>query len=415
MATKEATSGRPRALIVGAGIAGLATATRLHAAGWEPIVVERAAGRRTGGYFVALSGVGRHAAQRLGSVDLMPDRWPETGRNYDGDRSGRRHRSMSLGEQVGAPRVMLRGDIERAVFQRLPSDVEIRYSSQPTRIVQDGHGVTVTVSNSATGAVTTDHVDLLVGADGLRSSVRDLVFGPPEKFLHPLGYVVAANILDKPLTGLDAHDGISLVEVGRAAFVFGFSDGTQSAFFNYRPKDVDAEFTRPAAESLRAAFGPQPYGQLLGELLDQFEAASDHLFDSTHQVKMSTWHQGRVVLVGDAAWCPTLYSGLGASSALAGSSLLGDMLERYPTDLPLALAEWETTLRPHIDKFQEYCFTMRPFFMADTAEELALRTERMATLADKETRERFFATEEQLEIARWKNMDIVPLTMVGVA
>jgi 2-polyprenyl-6-methoxyphenol hydroxylase-like FAD-dependent oxidoreductase len=291
--------------------------------------------------------------------------------------------------------------------------VEIRYSARPSQIMQDEQGVTVTISNSETGATTTEHVDLLVGADGIHSAVRATVFGPPEDFLQPLGYVIAANLLDKPLTGLDTHDGVGFVEVGRAAFVFGYSDGTQSAFFNYRPNDIDAEFARPAAESLRAAFGPEPFGPLLTELLDQFEAAPDHLFDSTNQVKMPTWHQGRVVLVGDAAWCPTLYSGLGASSALAGASLLGDMLELHPTDLPGALAEWESTLRPHIDWFQEYCFTLRPFFMADTDEELAQRAEQMAELVDPAARDAFFATEEQVETARRKNVDIVPLSKVG--
>ncbi|MFE1589282.1 hypothetical protein [Streptomyces sp. NPDC059402] len=43
---------------------------------------------------------------------------------------------------------------------------------------------------------------------------------------------------------------------------------------------------------------------------------------------MDTWHTDRVVLLGDAAWCLTLYSGMGASTAMAGADLLGTLLQR---------------------------------------------------------------------------------------
>jgi 2-polyprenyl-6-methoxyphenol hydroxylase and related FAD-dependent oxidoreductases len=69
---------RPRrALIVGLGISGLAAALRLHQIGWQVEIIERAPARRTGGYFIGLFGAGRHAAQRLGLLDLLHDRSPE--------------------------------------------------------------------------------------------------------------------------------------------------------------------------------------------------------------------------------------------------------------------------------------------------------------------------------------------------
>src|SRR4051812_24761509 len=75
-------------------------------------------------------------------------------------------------------------------------------------------------------------------------------------------------------------------------------------------------------------------------------AGPDHLFDSVRQVKMPSWHRGRVVLVGDAAWCVTLYAGMGATSGIAGGELLGPMLQRHPGDLPGALHAWEARMRP---------------------------------------------------------------------
>ena len=59
------TSNSRNALIVGAGIAGLSAASALKKAGWNPVVIERSAHRRRGGYFIAMFGCGRIAAERL--------------------------------------------------------------------------------------------------------------------------------------------------------------------------------------------------------------------------------------------------------------------------------------------------------------------------------------------------------------
>ena len=67
---------------------------------------------------------------------------------------------------------------------------------------------------------------------------------------------------------------------------------------------------------------------------------------------MPRWSAGRVVLLGDAAWCVTLFAGHGAALALAGADDLGAALRRHADDLPAALAEWETGLRPEVSKRQ---------------------------------------------------------------
>ncbi|SEG15199.1 2-polyprenyl-6-methoxyphenol hydroxylase [Nonomuraea solani] len=358
--------GRGRALVVGLGIAGIATALRLRQVGWEPVLVERAAARRSGGYFIMLFGAGAASARRLGVLEAIGDRTPKLV-PYEVNRAGRQSLGMSLANLPGTPRVVLRGDIERALFSALPDDVEIRYSTVPTRIVQDDSGVEVTLNGTVT-----ERFDLVVGADGMRSTVRELAFGPGDH-LHPLNYMIGATVLDKPIEGIGQGQGLTLAEPGRSAWIFPFADHAPGLLFSYRTSDVDAEFTRPPIESIRAAFGPQPTGPLLEKLLTAFEQAPDFLFDSVNQVKMPNWHRGRVVLVGDAAWCVTLYAGMGASSGMAGGELLGTMLQRHPGDLPGALRAWEARMRPFIQTEQDSALIMRRIFVPHDRKEVFLR------------------------------------------
>ncbi|MFG3660866.1 FAD-dependent monooxygenase [Streptomyces sp. NPDC047706] len=360
---KTNTAPRQRALMVGLGISGTASALRLHKAGWDVVVLEKAPERRRGGYWLALFDSGITAAERLGVQ--VPNRSSADIAYYTLDRAGRRRRYVGFTDIVpGRSRPLMRSDVETAVFDALPEDVEIRFSCVPLAIRQDADSAEVEIEDRAAGRVSTERFDLVVGADGLRSTVRRMVFGPDEGYVHRLGYMLAACSLPGPVPGYKSTDGVAQFELGRSVHVFAFGDRPPTVLFSYMSDDVDSEFTRPAIDSLRAAFGPQPKGSTLGWLLDQFEKAPDHLFDTAEQVRMDSWHKGRVVLVGDSAWCLTLYSGMGASSGLAGADQLGAMLERYPSDIPRALQAWEDKLRPFIHFHQSSGMAMRKLFVS---------------------------------------------------
>ncbi|SDL29990.1 FAD binding domain-containing protein [Nocardioides sp. YR527] len=199
------------------------------------------------------------------------------------------------------------------------------------------------------GHESTERFDLVVGADGLRSTVRRLVFGPDEELMRPLNHIIGVALLEEQVPGFGASDGLILAEEGRSVWVFGFADHTPTVMFSYRTDDENAQFQGAPIDRLRDAFGPEEAGPILENLFDQFDAAEDSLFDSVHQVVMPTWHTDRVVLVGDAAWCLTLYSGMGASTGIAGADLLGTTLARNPGNTARALREWEQRLRPFIE------------------------------------------------------------------
>jgi 2-polyprenyl-6-methoxyphenol hydroxylase-like FAD-dependent oxidoreductase len=83
-------------------------------------------------------------------------------------------------------------------------------------------------------------------------------------------------------------------------------------------------------------------------------AASDLYVESMGQVRMSSWSAGRVVLLGDAGYCPTPLTGLGTSLALVGAYVLaGELAAAGPSAPATAFAAHERVLRPYVTQAQE--------------------------------------------------------------
>lgn len=338
-----------RALVVGLGTAGLTTAIRLQQIGWNVTAVEQRPWCDGGDHFVALVGAGASVARRMGVLDAIGSRYIDS-TQFQVDRQGRRGPGM---KHIGhGMRTLLRGEVGRSLFGALPGEVEVRFSTSPTGIVSTGDGALVSTYSWATDEVRTDHFDLVVGADGLHSTVRRLAFGPAEEYLHPLHHIIARCLLDKPVAGLRLNEGLTLAEPSRAAWVLPSLDHPPSLTMTYRTDDVDAEFRRPPGDSLRLAFGPEPLGPVLETLIGQYDNADSVLFERVQQVRMSSWRAGRVVVLGDAAWSLALYPGMGTSSAMAGADQLAYSLQRHRGDIPVALGDWEHRMHHFIEYHQ---------------------------------------------------------------
>ncbi len=362
--------------MVGLGIAGMSAAIGLRRAGWTPVIVERAPERRTGGYFVGLFPEGRQAAVDLGIADHLHTRNPEGGADakaWSVDRRGRRRPALGFLDQPGGPAAVLRGDIEAALWQSI-TGVEVWFGTAPVAITEGPAEVQVLFENAGTGARYSESFDLVVGADGMRSSVRRTVFGPDEDYLANWKAMICAFQLKEQVPTYEASDSIIIARAKRAVWVFGLADHAPTALLTYRTRDIQEQFSGSRIERLRAVFSGMDDDPVVRHVLDSLEEAPDHVFDSVHQVRMPRWSKGRVVLVGDAAWCMNLYSGMGATSSLRGGAALGAALREHPDDLAAALDAWEAGLRPFITKHQRTARLKQQMFVPSSRRAEALRS-----------------------------------------
>ncbi len=335
-----------RVLIVGAGPAGLSLALSLVRQGIMPEVVERAPGLNTGGYVVGLQANGWDVAERLGILPaLRASALPAADAVYR-DGEGRELfryreelvRAVTNGKMMHVPRDVLVARLAEALAEQ---GLVPRFGRNITALADEGERVSVSFSDGVQ-----ESFDLVVGADGTRSRVRALVFGPHDAFARSLGYLGAAwrmadsHHMDPPYEGY--------MEVGRQAILYQSMPGEVSTLLCWRSDEVGPVSPEARHAIVSAAFaGTNP---VLKRLIDgpvEWDAA---WLDSLCQIEMPQWSRGRVVLTGDAAWSLSFLSGQGASMAMAGGYLLAEALGRWP--LMEALEAYEARLRPTISRVQ---------------------------------------------------------------
>jgi 2-polyprenyl-6-methoxyphenol hydroxylase-like FAD-dependent oxidoreductase len=338
-----------RAVILGAGIAGLAAAVRLRQIGWEPVVVERAPARRRGGYALHLFGLGYDAVERMGTLPKLTERDFGALNLISISPDGRRRFTVPgpalQGLFGGRNLTLLRSDVEAVLYEAVRDTVQLRFGTTIKAVTQDPAGVHITLFDG-----TTLDADLLIGADGRHSRVRELLFGPEAGFRTDLGHVVAAFIPRQPPVGLPEGSVMTLNMPGRTANLLNPGSGRAAVFLAYASPDPAAELAIGPRAALRRAFGD--LDGVVPDVLAQLDHAESVYFDTGSQITVSSWSRGRVVLLGDAAWLASVFAGYGASLAVGGADLLGAALQRHPGDVPGALTAWEAQLRPEVTRRQ---------------------------------------------------------------
>jgi 2-polyprenyl-6-methoxyphenol hydroxylase-like FAD-dependent oxidoreductase len=340
-----------RILISGASIAGQALAYWLVRHGFRPTVVERAASLRIGGQGVDVRDQAIEVAERMGIMPQIRAAAADvTGMqfvNATGDPIARMD-MQKIKDKYGSAEVeIMRGDLVR-ILHDSNSDVEYLFGESIEALDQDDDGVTVTFENGPQR-----RFDLVIGADGLHSTVRRLAFGPERDFVRHLDHYFAFGNADAAL-GPDRWVTVYNTPGAMAGIYRSGNHPQAKAYFIFRSPllDLDPRDTAAARAVLADRFGNESAWNV-ARLLDGALADPELYFDSLGQVHMQSWSTGRIALVGDAAYCASPASGAGAELALVGAYRLAGALAAANGDHRQGFRAYEQSHRDLVDRKQQ--------------------------------------------------------------
>ncbi len=359
-----------RIAISGAGVAGPAFAYWMRRAGHDVTLIEAAPSFRTGGYIVDFWGLGYSIAEKMGvEEDILKVGYQvqevravgadgRTSASFGVDAV----RRVTKGRSTSVPR----GDLAAAIYRTVENDISTIYSDTINSIDRHPDRVDVTFKHAPP-----DTFDLVIGADGLHSTVRGLTFGPERMFTKYLGCQVAACVID----GYRPRDELVYVTHnlgGRQIGRFAMDDGRTMVLFIFRSASPFVPATLDSGKALlRSQFADA--GWEAPQILAALDDVDDLYLDVVSQIRMDRWTSGRVALIGDAAACVSLLAGEGTGLALVEAYVLAGELALAGDDPARAFPAYEARLRRFIEQKQDGAMKFVAFFATRTKLGLWLR------------------------------------------
>jgi 2-polyprenyl-6-methoxyphenol hydroxylase-like FAD-dependent oxidoreductase len=363
-----------RVLVSGASVAGPAVALQLARYGAHVTVVEKAAALRRGGFAVDFRGhVHRRVLKDMGIWDEVHRRQTHMGAqtvvNADGS------------PRVDLPAAFMSGDVE--IFRgELSAIMYERTRNLPNVTYLFGDSIESLTDSPTHVDITFEHApparfDLVVGADGLHSHTRRLVFGEESQFLHHLGFYVAgfdvpnrlrldrtAHLYCAPdrMAGLSNYDG----DPDRAGALLVFASAERLEYDRHDPGHKDQKAI------LRERYAG--LGWHTPALLAALEDADDLYFDSIAQIRIDRLSKGRAVLLGDAGYGATM-GGMGTGAALVAAYVLAGELAQARGDHRTAFAAYESEVGDFVKGCQKVAGNAGPF-LAPASEQKIRRRDR---------------------------------------
>jgi 2-polyprenyl-6-methoxyphenol hydroxylase-like FAD-dependent oxidoreductase len=356
-------------LISGAGITGLTLAYWLQTWGFSPTIVEKRSNLEARGYLIDFYGSGYDVAEKMEVLDSIRARSDQY-----------RFKKVSFVDEHGRERAaldvvkfrallhqryfsLMRGDLESAIYESVEKSVPIRFGVSINKLDSQSDGVSVYFSDG-----TSQVYDLVIGADGIHSNVRNQVWGDEAQFSHFLGFYVACSVIENFFDQPDVVFGH--FEPNIQTTVYAIGKNKLATFFAFRSAPLSVHGREERMDALVEKVGNG--GWVIPQLLENTKKADEFFFDAAVQIELDHWYVDRIALAGDACQCLTLLAGQGASMGMAGAYMLAEELHKAAGDYKVAFPAYQQRLRPEIERRQKDARGLSGSFVPKNKFEVAL-------------------------------------------
>ncbi len=341
-------------LVVGGGVAGVAFASFMQNDA-EVTIIDKTPQWGDIGYAITLWGNGRKILEKLKIEKEVVKESYDIPWNAVENKKGSllTQFNFNVFHSLGSTIVITRTNLHKALISKLGESVKVRLGLTVSNIINRDKDASVTFSNGET-----EIFDLVIGADGIHSQIREMIFG--KNYLKYYGWTVWGFWTPK---GLGSPRGvIEVVSGGKMYFVYPMEDRAVILLATTDPSEVIEEGEK-RREKLHAIFSD--FKNSVGVMIDAIEDPAHIFHDKLAYIEMPLWYKDRVVLMGDAQHATSPITGMGASMALEDAFVLSEELKKInkTEEISNALNEYTKRRSKRIKEFRRKSRVVQDFMM----------------------------------------------------
>ena len=328
--------------------------------GFQVVVLERSASDNQSGQIIDVEGPAQEIVKRMGVLEEIKSKVThEAGLRFVDD-SNREFARFPVGETGISNEIeIMRPALASVLLGAADSfpNVDFRYGCTIQSVRQSDSEVIVDIRERVKDAVSQEEFDILVACDGLRSPTRDMILPPSQrqscvKSVNTFSafFSIPAELQDRPYANIYSAPG------RRSALTKPLSDKETSVYLNYCKFDQklrdarDSRDVKLQKETVARKF--QGMGWETDRLVKGMMESTNFYFEEISQVVLPKWSQGRCVLLGDTAYCPSPLTGQGTNLAILGAYVLASKIVKDAANPTEAFEQYEKDMRPYVNKVQ---------------------------------------------------------------